>query len=59
MVDEKVYVIGDKRYLMLYDSNADDAFVAFEDDGFLKRVDESYPNYKDIFELLVSKIDDK
>lgn len=72
MVDEKVYVmedgreyilssrtkIGDKRYLMLYDEKNDDAFVAYEDNGFLKRIDDSYPEYKNIFELLISKIDD-
>ena len=72
MVDEKVYVmedgreyilssrvkIGDKRYLMLYDEKSDDAFVAYEDNGFLKRIDDSYPEYKNIFELLISKIDD-
>ena len=73
MVDEKVYAmedgreyilssranIGDKRYLMLYDEKANDSFVAYEDNGFLKRIDKSYPEYKNIFELLVSKIDDK
>lgn len=73
MVDEKVYVmedgrefilssranIGDKRYLLLYEEKTNDAFVAYEDNGLLKRVDKSYPEYKNIFDLLIAKIDVK
>ena len=73
MAEEKVYVmddgreyilgsrieLGGKRFLLLYEEKTDNAFVAYEEDGFLKHVDQTFPNYKNIFELLMAKINDE
>ena len=69
MVDEKVYVTedgsqyilgerimhNDKRFLLLYEKETKKVFVAYESDGKLIFVDEKFPEYKDIFNLLYNK----
>lgn len=69
MVDEKVYItddgseyilsefviVKDKRFLLLYDEKEDKIFIASETDGKLIFLDEDYPDYKEIFNLLYEK----
>ena len=70
MVDEKVYVMNDgteyvlgeridlnnKRFLLLYEKVTDNIFVAYEENGKLNFIDESFPCYFDIFGLLMEKL---
>ena len=69
MVDEKVYItddgseyilservmVKDKRFLLLYEEKENKIFVATESDGKLIFLDENYPDYKEIFNLLYEK----
>lgn len=69
MIDEKVYVtedgmeyilgerliLNDKRFLLLYQDNSSDVFIAYEENGNLIFIGEDYPGYNDIFGLLFEK----
>ncbi len=69
MVDEKIYVTddgmefilgerimyNDKRFLLLYEKKSEKVLIAYESDGNLNFVDEKFPNYKDIFNILYNK----
>ncbi len=53
------YVLNDKKYLLLYEKVSDSVFIAFEENGNLNFIDEDYPGYKDIFDLLFDKFNNK
>ena len=69
MVDERIYVTDDGSefyladrldfrgviFLLLYKKDEDDLFVAYESDGNLVFIDDSYPQYSTIFQMLFEK----
>ncbi len=69
MVDERIYVtsdgseyfLGERQvfggmpYLLLYKKDDDDVYIAYESDGNLVFIDDSYPQYSTIFQMLFEK----
>ncbi len=69
MVDERIYitddgyefylaerlVFGGVPFLLLYKKDEDNLFVAYESDGKLVFIDDDYPQYSTIFQMLFEK----
>lgn len=70
MIDERVYklnngeekvllansVYDNKRYLLLSDGKTEKVELAYEENGSLIIINEEYPNYNKILEILYNKL---